>query len=68
MQPDIVKPAIRQRPNIHTGNPNDSLPTALMDDLTVIMDDPTAVMGQPHSTDEVDFKLKPTIVKPAMRP
>lgn len=50
MSYENIKPALRQVPNVQAGNPNDNLPTAIMDDAVAIMDDPTATMGRPQST------------------
>ncbi len=47
---EVYKATVKQVPNVQTGNPNDSLPTVIMDDTVAIMDDPTATMGQPRST------------------
>lgn len=61
-------PAIKNTPNIQTtANPNDALPTALMDDPVFLMNDTGVYMGQPRSTSEKHTALTVTIAVPRVR-
>lgn len=64
---DTQQAGIRATPAIRFGNPNDNLPTCLMDDTVAIMDDLTATMGQPQSVGEPEVRIRATVYKPGLK-